>query len=570
MIGARLGSWILDRELGRGGMGCVYLAHRDERAGSVSDGSSIAYASGSFPDPSDLAAIKVLAPELAVDAGFLARFQREIDILQQLDHPNIVRFRESGQQNGRPYFVMEYVPGPSFETLLVQQGRLPWTEVLELAWQVAPALKHAHDRGVIHRDLKPSNLLRLERRAGSVSDGKATVADASGSSGHLVKLTDFGIASLFASPHLTVTGGIVGTAEYLSPEQAAGKPVTRRSDLYSLGVVLYTLLTGRTPFRGDPLDLLHKHRFAQFDRPARLVPEIPHELDAIVCELLEKEPGKRPADAIVLFRCLDSFKRKLAYQATHGDVRTVEYAVEQSATRPRGNEEGPATLMSRLMRQELERERSGGAVRQFFNRPLVLLGLLAIAIALIAWAFWPLSAETMYQRGSALMESPDAADWETAWDKYLGPLLAKYPDTPHRAEVEEMRLRYEAAKGARQAERAARRAGPMSEAQWFYQEGLRQSQQGDEAGARRVWKSLVSAFRDVLSEEAWVRRAELELEKLGDKPPPDRQWEPVRQALRKARELREQGRDKEAAAIVNALKELYRGDKQAEAILKGD
>ncbi len=553
MIGARLGSWILDRELGRGGMGCVYLARRDSAEADL---------------PS-LAAIKVLAPELAVEPGFLARFQREIDILRKLDHPNIVRFLESGEKNGRPYFVMEYVPGPSFETVRTQRGRLPWTEVLDLAWQIAPALKHAHDRGVIHRDLKPSNLLLVEggggRREGMDNPSPSTLHPPPST---LVKLTDFGIASLFASPHLTVTGGVVGTAEYLSPEQAAGKTVTRRSDLYSLGVVLYTLLTGRPPFEGDPLALLHKHRFAQFDRPARIVPEIPHELDAIVCELLEKDPGKRPADGMVLFRRLDSFKRKLAYQATHGNAKTIELGPNQSATRLRGNVEGPATLMSRLMRQELERERLGGPIRRFFNQPWVLVLSLTITIALIGWAFWPLSAEKMYQRGAALMQSQEPADWETAWNDYLGPLLDKHPDTPHREEVEKYRLRVEDAKAARQAERAARRAGAMSEAQWFYQEGLRQAQQGDEAGARRIWKALVRAFRDVPSEGPWVRLAEQELEKLGEKPPPDRRWEPVRQALQQARKLREEGREKEADAIVNALKELYRGDKQAEGILK--
>jgi hypothetical protein len=555
MIGARLGSWILERELGRGGMGCVYLAHRDP-------------AEANGPNQ---AAIKVLAPELAVDSGFLARFQREIDILRQLDHPNIVRFRDSGQQNGRPYFIMEYVPGPSLETLLMQRGRLPWPEVLDLAWQVAPALKHAHDRGVIHRDLKPSNLLLAPLPARSADDGpkhRAPVLQADGGE-VLVKLTDFGVASLFASQHLTVTGGIVGTAEYLSPEQAAGKPASRRSDLYSLGVVLYTLLVGRTPFTGDPLDLLHKHRFAQFDRPARIVPEIPHELDEILCELLEKDPSKRPADSMVLFRRLDSLKRRLIYRATQGGAKTEKYTAGQSATRPRSNEEGPATLMSRLMRRELERERTGGPVRQLLNRLWVLVMLLAVTIGLIAWAFWPPSAETMYQRGAALMKSSDPADWETAWDKYLEPLLAKHPDTPHRVEIEEFRGRYEMAQAAREAKLAARRAGPMSEAQWFYQEGLRQRQQGDEAGAQRIWKSLVRAFKDVPSEEPWVRRAEQELDRSGEKPP-DRQWGPVRQAVQQARELRQQGREKEAAAIMNALKELYRGDKQAEAILKSE
>jgi serine/threonine-protein kinase len=385
----------------------------------------------------------------------------------------------------------------------------------------------------------------------------------------VIKLTDFGIASLFASPHLTVTGGIVGTAEYLSPEQAAGKPVTRRSDLYSLGVVLYTLLTGRTPFVGDPLDLLHKHRFGQFDRPARLVPEIPYELDDIVCQLLEKDPDKRPGDAMVLFRRLDSLKRKLAFQASQAGkeaAKTEEYLLTQSATRAGSNAEGPATLMSRLMRRELERERAGGPIRQFFNHPWVLATLLVLCVGLIAWAFWPPGAETLYERGAALMQSDDPDDWETAWDKYLGPLMVKDPDTPHRAEVERFRQKRENAQAAREANRAARRAGPMGEAQWFYQEGLRLRQQGDEKGAQRVWRAMVRAFEDVNSEGAWVRLAKQELDEPAEKPA-ERKWAPVHEALRRARELRQQGKDKEADAILSALKELYRDDAPARAIL---
>jgi serine/threonine-protein kinase len=173
MTGTRLGPWSIDQELGRGGMGTVYRAHRD-----------------SAGEPAQ-AAVKVLAAELSVEAGFRLHFQREIDILRQLDHPHIVRFLESGTEQDRYYFVREYVPGPSLETLLAQQGRLPWAEVLDLALQVAPALKHAHDRGVIHRDLEPSNLPRTPDPEDPVSPG-------------LVKLTDFGIASLFAGPHLTV------------------------------------------------------------------------------------------------------------------------------------------------------------------------------------------------------------------------------------------------------------------------------------------------------------------------------------------------------------------------------
>src|SRR5262249_27803250 len=144
MIGVRLGSWIVEQALGRGGMGAVYLARRDPPAEGLPE----------------RAAVKVLAAELSLEDGFLLRFQREIDVLPQLGHPHVVRFLESGGAGGRYCYVMEYVAGPSYEDLRLRDGRLPWPEAFDLAWQVAPALKHAHDRGVIHRDIKPSNLLR--------------------------------------------------------------------------------------------------------------------------------------------------------------------------------------------------------------------------------------------------------------------------------------------------------------------------------------------------------------------------------------------------------------------------
>ena len=247
-----------------------------------------------------VAAVKVLAAELAAEQGFVLRFEREIDILRRLDHPHIVRFFESGVSDGRPWFAMEYVDGPSFDAVLEQRGRLPWREVLNLACQIAPALKHAHDRGVVHRDLKPSNLLQEGARGQGSGVSNSPTPEPSPPTPWRVKLTDFGVASLFASRHLTVTGGVVGTAEFLSPEQAAGKPVTRRSDLYSFGVVLYALLIGHPPFEGEVLDLLHKHRFGQFDAPIRLVPDLTPDFNAVICELMAKEPDKRPADAGVL------------------------------------------------------------------------------------------------------------------------------------------------------------------------------------------------------------------------------------------------------------------------------
>jgi serine/threonine-protein kinase len=545
MIGARLGPWIIDRELGRGGMGTVFLAHR----------------AAPVPDAPNVAAVKVLAPELAAAPGFRARFEREIDALRKLDHPNIVRLYEPGAEEGHHYYAMELIPGPSFDDVLKRDGPRHWPEVLELACQLAPALKHAHDRGVIHRDIKPANVLRAPLDSAN-RDGPSEA-----------KLTDFGIASLFSSPHLTVTGGVIGTPEYLSPEQAAGKRATRRSDLYSFGVLLYTLVVGRTPFEGEPLDLLHKHRYAQFDRPIRHVPDLPHGLDEIICNLLEKSPDKRPADGAILFRQLDSLRRKLARKS---DTQTVLTMPPNANTGESDGEhlapaEGPATLMSRLMRSELERQSRGGPVQRFFHRPVVLIALFVLAVSVLVYTFWPMRPETMYQRGAALMSSSDPADWDRAWDKYLDPLERKHPNHPYQDEVAELRQRYEEKRAERLVERAARIAGPMTEAQRFFQEGLRLRQRGDEDGAQRVWAALIEAFKDVLAEQPWVRRAERERSAArAPKAAVERQWRPLREAVARARALRAENKKEEAGLIIEALRRLYRDDPVALKVLEAE
>ena len=533
MIGARLGNWVIDRELGQGGMGEVYLAHE-----AAPDGAA----------PPRPAAVKVLAVGLAQDAGFVARFQREIAILRGLDHPHVVRLYESGSHEGRSYYVMEYVDGPNFEEILLAEGRLPWAEVLDVAIQVCPALKHAHDRGIIHRDLKPSNLLRAR-------DGT-------------VKLSDFGIARVFAATHLTATGGVVGTAEYLSPEQAVGKPAGKRSDLYSLGVVLYALLVGKPPFQGEsPVALLHKHRFGQVERPVRLVPEIPAELDEVVCRLLEKDPAQRPPDAGVLYRHLDGLRRRLEYKARQTSAGGAGGESEAGEAAPSERGPGPATLLSRLMRQELEGEKHGGPARQFFNRPLVLLALLLVTVGLIVWGLWPPSAETLFRRGAVAMHA-EPPDYDTA-ETYFDRLTSKYPDDAHREEVERFRQEIEDHRRQAEAERRAGHPRPMSEAQWFYREGLRLRQRGEAAAAERTWRDVVRSFRDVPSEEPWVRLSEMQLAKPDERILPEEQrWAPVRQALQQARELRDQGKQAEAEAVWQGLEELYRSDPTAAPVLE--
>ncbi len=520
MIGERLGKWIISQEIGRGGMGRVFLAQEEMGDGKV--------------------AIKVLAPELAQESGFLHRFQREIDTLRLLDHPGIVRFFESGYEGGHYYYAMEYIEGQSLDELLHAQGRLPWDQVLEIALKICPALRHAHDHGIIHRDIKPPNILVTH-------DGQ-------------VKLTDFGIAKVFASGQLTATGGVVGTAEFLSPEQAAGKPVSKRSDLYSLGVVLYLLITARHPFEGTSfVDLLHKHRYAQFDRPIKLVPELPYEIDELICQLLDKDPAKRPADCLVLAKQLELLRRKLDRKSSHTQAETQRQDTVAEGRPELGLVEGgvgPATIMSQLMRVELARQQAQHPLSRLINRVWVLVPLLALCIGVIVWTFWPMSAQALFERGAELMAKENPADWELAWREYFAPLNKRYPEHPYQKELEEFREKLEASR---------QRTG--SEARRFFSQADRLRQEGQFVQAKRIWENVVQVFQHVPAEAEWVRKSQQALKELGATASAKERWQAVRPALDRAAKLRDAGERAKAEQIWTAVEELYRHDFFAREIL---
>lgn len=537
MIGEQLGLWILDRELGRGGMGRVYLAHHQQH-------------------PEILAAIKVVTPELASESSFPTRFQREIDILRSLDHPQIVRYLDSGEQDGRLYLVMEFIPGPSLQTLLETKGRLTWEEVLKIALEIAPALKHAHDRGIIHRDLKPSNLLLMEpyERNQPLPE---------------VKLTDFGIACLYASPHLTQTGQIIGTPEFLSPEQAKGKPLTRRSDIYSLGAVLYFLLTGKTPFEGDGPAQLHKHVYGRFELPRRLVPEIPPDFDLLVCQMMDKDPACRPADGAVLARRLVSLAAKMERNQL---IKGQEIHPSEQATKPAmprlSNQEGPATMAGRVVRDELDSQNRGGPIQQIFNNPWVLLPLFLLCVGGIVYTFWPASDETLLLRGSSLVDSDSPVDWDRAWTEYLEPLQKRKTNQIITEKLKHLQKTIEEKQQGQEAHLLVKKVNPMTEAQWFYNLGLRYSQQGRDEEALKIWNNLFKAFQQVPSEKAWVALAAKQIQDATEATP-KRDTAPVVEAWNKAEELEKNGEKMTGAAIREAILQLYQDEpKIVESIKK--
>jgi serine/threonine-protein kinase len=249
---------------------------------------------GQNVETGEAGAIKVLNPHLADEEGFRERFELEINTLKKLKHPNIVRMLGFGEQQGYLYYVMELVRGHSVEEELQQGRRFTWREVVQYAVKLSKALRHAHDHGVIHRDIKPANLLLNE----DDSD---------------IKLTDFGIARLFGNNRLTMDGALVGTAEYMSPEQATGERVTPLSDLYSLGGVMFAMLAGRPPFRAASLaEMLHKQRFEPAPPLSRYASDIPPELEELINRLLSKEPAARAPNALVLSRQLAAMEHGLS------------------------------------------------------------------------------------------------------------------------------------------------------------------------------------------------------------------------------------------------------------------
>lgn len=284
----KIGPYNLLSVVGRGGMGSVYRAeHRDS---------------------GEIHAVKVLAPNFTEEDHFRNRFESEIQALIKLNHPNIVRILSYGQEMGNLFFAMELVEGKSLFQLQKKGYKFDWREILAIAKQIAKGLRHAHDRGIIHRDLKPGNLLQPINELGYKGE---------------IKITDFGIAKRFGTSQNTGEN-VLGTMDFMSPEQAKGQPVTIRSDLYSLGTLLYSLLSGRPPFSGNSVEeSLRNLTRVPAPNIGSVVPEVPRELDELLQKLMAKRPEERIATAQALLYKIEDIETQLLETA---QAKTFEAA----------------------------------------------------------------------------------------------------------------------------------------------------------------------------------------------------------------------------------------------------
>jgi serine/threonine-protein kinase len=391
LVGQQIGPFIVDKELGSGAMGSVYLAR---------------YKTG------QRVALKFLSPSLGANAGALARFEREADVLKQLKHPNIIRLFGHGKFKGSPYYAMEYVEGESLEQVLSRRVRLSWEEVVALGQQLCAALQHAHEQGIVHRDLKPSNLMVLP-------DGT-------------LKLTDFGIAKDLDVTQLTSANCTVGTAAYMSPEQCRGdRNLSFKSDLYSLGVVFYELLTGHKPFVAEnAMDMFLLHIEGTFARPSRLVMGLPIWLDTLVCQLLEKRPDQRPRDAAMVARTLSEVAEKVVSQQSAGVEAVQARAIDRrsDATRPDAEDKVAArTLMTGLGMPRRKRKKKPVYQRAWFQAIWIAAGLLALVI-LIVVGLWPRSADDLFDEASRAWNSGEPARREKAREGPIREYLRRFGD----------------------------------------------------------------------------------------------------------------------------------------------
>lgn len=356
------------KSIGEGGMANVYLAQDTILDRKV--------------------AIKVLRGDLSSDDKFIRRFQREALSVSNLSHPNIVEVYDVGEEDGQHYIVMEYIEGKTLKQLLKKRESLTLTEVIDIMTQLTDGISHAHESYIIHRDIKPQNIMIED-------DGK-------------VKITDFGIAMALNATQLTQTNSVMGSVHYLPPEQASGKSATIKSDIYSMGILMYELLTGNVPFKGDnAVEIALKHMKDKIPSIRKQDPSIPQSVENILIKATAKNPRNRYDSAKEmhedLLHCMDedhANDKKITFTYPENDIDSTApiptTTIKKKIEKPKNNEneeiiEDTDELVKDIKKEDLEDEENSD---DYFEEPkrrntlITILTIFFLLLLITGALFW--------------------------------------------------------------------------------------------------------------------------------------------------------------------------------------
>jgi len=511
-----IGPFEVGDRIGVGGMGIVYRAVYTKNGARV--------------------ALKVLSPDVANSESLQRRFEREISILKKLQHPHIVRYYGGGKFGSQRFYAMELVEGGSLEDYLKKKKRLPWEEAIEFATQIARALEHAHEAGVIHRDLKPANLLMT--------------------SASVIKLTDFGIARDTTATALTAAGKTVGTYAYMAPEQIRGKPpVDKKTDLYALGCVLFEMISGETPFTSENQgEMLMQHLQEEPPRITSLVPDCPSFLEELIFRLLEKDPADRVYDALALQHELDEVRTKVTQQ------RSMAAEALTAGTRIHGLASAEE-LKNILGKKKKKRKKDQSP---FYERIWFLsLGLVLIA-GFVAWHLVPESEAKLMARAEKHMQSDYAMDWRVAKETCLIPLLERFPEGRYSEKAHQMITDIDKRTVDKEMHSTKRlKQGPANEAEKQYLSAEHFLKFGDRITALRKFRSITQFFKDNEEFHVYVLLAQDEVDALIKSGGADEDYVAyLNRKLKEADGLFKKGSVSEAEEIWQNVKTLYRDNEE--------
>ena len=372
-----IGPFQLERQIGVGGMGIVYSAI--------------------YPKTQKRVAVKVLSPGLVTDPKLLKRFDREVEILKRLSHPNIVKYFGGGTAKGQRFYAMEFLDNGSLQDQLKKRGRLTWEQAIHVGRQVAGALEHAHNAGIIHRDLKPANLFLS--KAGKL------------------KLGDFGIARDTEATALTAAGKTVGTYAYMAPEQIqSGPAISRKTDIYALGCLMYEVLTGETPFQSEnPMDMLLQHLNDDPYNVCEKVPDCPIWLDRLIEQMLAKDPDDRPYDALAVHTQLGEIREKA--------LKKTAVAFDQQTATASTSKSGKAETVEKKKKKKRKKKNDV----PFHEQTWFLVACLITLLVATTWLLMPHSEDWYVENWQAAMEQ-SVYDQKRSLEEHVDLYLENFPD----------------------------------------------------------------------------------------------------------------------------------------------